>query len=121
LAFHIFHDQIGLAVFGVAGIDDVDYRRVMERCEELTFSQKTAAPFGAISVSGEEFDSDLLLDFAVSSLGEVNGSHASGAEQSNQAILPAVTEIAGAFGLQQILGGIRHAIGQVLVAGRVKT
>jgi hypothetical protein len=121
LAFHIFHDQIGLAVFGVAGIDDVDYRRVMERCEELTFSQKTASPLRVISVSGEEFDGYLLLDFAVSSLGEVNGSHASGAEQSNHAILSAVTKLMGFCRVEQCFGGISHAIRKVLMAGGVKT
>jgi len=113
LPVHIFHGQIGAAVFGVAGVNHVDDGRVVERREELAFLQETIAPCRPMDT--EELHGDLLLNFTVDPLGQINGAHATGAEQPNQAIRPTTTKLEGAGRLQQLFRCTRHASGKVLM------
>ena len=120
-SFDIFHDQIRPAALGVAGIDHVDNRRVIERGEELTLPEKTVAPCGAMFVEAEKLDGYLLFNLAIGSLGQINCAHATRAEQSHQPVWSATALLPAIGDTKQFLGGLRYAICKVLVVSRIKT
>src|ERR1700675_4082756 len=104
----------------MARVDHVDDGRVIERCDELTFPEKTVAPCGAMFVDAEELDGYLLLNLPIGSLGQIDCAHATGAEQSYESVWSATPRFPSIGATKQLFGSMRHATCQVLLAGRVK-
>ncbi len=86
LSIDVFHDEEGAPGGGVAGVDDVNDGGVLEGSEELTLSEEALAPDGAEAIAAQQLDGDLLLQFAIDALGEVDGAHAAAAEQGQDAV-----------------------------------
>jgi hypothetical protein len=96
----------------VAGINYLDDRRMMERCEDFAFFEESGAPVGAISAGAEEFHGDLLVDFTVASFAKPYGSHAA---RPNPADQPEGATVLGMVPItvrQQVGSGGRHGLGE---------
>src|ERR1700676_2470799 len=89
-AVHILHDEIGLALRGMAGIDHAGDTGMIEIGKKLAFPEETVAPRGPAGSGVEDLDGNLLLNLAVSALGQIDCAHATGAEQADESIGSAV-------------------------------
>jgi len=86
LSLDVFHDEEEAAGGGMAGVDYMNDGGVLEGGEELPLGEEALAPNGAEAIAAQQFDGDLLLQFAIDTLGEIDGAHPSAAEQGEDAI-----------------------------------
>ena len=80
-ALDVFHNQIGSAIPGMPGVNHMNNRRMVKRCQDLPFPQKTVVPYCTELVSAQELDCYSLLNLAVSAFGQKNGTHSAAAKQ----------------------------------------
>src|SRR5438270_5213242 len=67
---HILHDEIRLAVAGMARIYHAGDKRMIQIRKQLAFPEEPVAPGGPIGSGSKDFDRNLLLNLAVSALGQ---------------------------------------------------
>jgi hypothetical protein len=112
-AVDILHRQIGLAVFGVSGIEQVGDIRVCQGRENLAFSQK---PFTMQGAPGglHQLDGRALSDLPIHALSEIDYAHTAPAKHTGE------TEWAAARSdrvtLQERRTGERDNLGDVVAS-----
>lgn len=91
-AVDVFHDDVGVAVGGVAAVEEAGDVGVLEAGEGLAFAEEAVEDEVGVEAAADEFDGDLGVVVVVVAFGEVDGAHATAAEFAEDAVG------AGAFG-----------------------
>lgn len=85
-SMNVLHHQIRLAALGMPGVDQVNDRGMLERCEHLPFGQEPIAPNGALLFGAQNFDRYLEPDLAIGAFGQPDGSHAALADLRDEGV-----------------------------------
>jgi len=86
-AFHIFHDEIGLARERFAAIEKLGDIGMLQRRQGLAL---IAQPFGetrAARDAAHDLDGDLVIEIAGGALAQPDGAHAAAPQQANDPVL----------------------------------
>ena len=104
-AFHIIHHQIGKAVAGGGAIQKTDDVGVVQVRENLPLVAEPAQDVGGLEVRVHHFDGDRLAVLPVRALRQVDGSHPSAADHSNELVRPDHPAGQGFRAIARFIGG----------------
>src|SRR5262245_5371370 len=85
-AVDVLHHQVWLIIRRMSGVDQTDYRRVIQVSQKLPFPQESVSPGGSLNIGTENFYGDGLFYLSVTSFRQVHGAHSSRSEHARQAV-----------------------------------
>jgi len=112
LAFDVLGDEVGNAVIGLAGVEQLDDGGVIEDGEGLALVLEAAEDVVVKETGANELEGDTLAEFAIGALGEVDGAHAAAADLAKDLV---GADAAAEHGVGGERGRVEEAAGWVVI------